>query len=270
MPELPEVETTCQGIRSAVINQTIREIVIRESRLRWPVSRALLKLRKIQITNVSRRAKYILMQSTLGSFIIHLGMSGRLCCLDEKIPYQKHDHIDFVFDNGTLLRYTDPRRFGAVLWTTKDPLKHRYLAKLGVEPLLPVFNAHYLHRVTQNKQQPIKQLIMDQKVVVGVGNIYANEALYQAKISPLRYSHSLSLNDCAELVRAIRKILTAAIKQGGTTLRDFLSAKGKPGYFKQKLLVYGRQGMACLHCGQSLDVIRIQQRTTVYCSTCQI
>jgi formamidopyrimidine-DNA glycosylase len=269
VPELPEVETTCRGIQPAIKGRYIDQVIVRQKQLRWPVSSNISKLRKLKIIGVSRRAKYILLQTAVGSFIIHLGMSGRLGVINSDNPVQKHDHVDFKLDNETSLRYTDPRRFGFVLWTKNDPLDYSLLANLGPEPFSKTFSARYLFQCAQRKKISVKQLIMDQTIVVGVGNIYANEALFAAKLLPTRLAFTLSLSDCQRLVSCIQKILKQAIKQGGTTLRDFLSADGKPGYFVQKLLVYGREGEDCFSCNASLNEIRINQRTTVFCSVCQ-
>jgi formamidopyrimidine-DNA glycosylase len=269
MPELPEVETTCRGIRDATIGKKIKKIVIRHSQLRWPVPKVLENLSNLKIVQVERRAKYILLTTLQGTLIIHLGMTGRLAVVNGKVPFKKHDHVDFILNNDTLMRYTDHRRFGTILWTTDDPLKHTLLVKLGPEPFSNRFNAAYLFNIAAQRKINIKQLIMDQHVVVGVGNIYANEALFAAKISPLKEAKTLTLPECKTLVTAIRKILNAAIKQGGTTLRDFLSSQEKPGYFVQKLKVYGREGLNCLHCENPLDSARLGQRATVFCLHCQ-
>ncbi len=269
MPELPEVETTCRGIEKVVFGASIRHILIRESRLRWPLSKELLHLKNEKIHAVERRAKYILLRCSKGTIIIHLGMSGRLCIMPDKMEPKKHDHVDFILNNQKLLRYSDPRRFGSILWATGNPLEHFLLANLGPEPLSNSFNAKYLFAHTQNKKKAIKLLIMDQQIVVGVGNIYANEALFAAKILPARSSSSLSLSECEALVKGIQKILKKAILQGGTTLRDFLSPRGKQGYFVQKLFVYGREGQNCLNCNTLLSASRIGQRATVFCTKCQ-
>lgn len=269
MPELPEVEITCQGVRAASLRRRINQIIIRESQLRWPVPSELSHLKAAKIIAVERRAKYILIRTPQGTLIIHLGMSGRLRALTQALPREKHDHLDFILDNGGLLRYTDPRRFGAVLWTTEEPNLHPLLFKLGVEPLSRSFNGKYLFEKSRHKNVLIKQLIMDQRVVVGVGNIYANEALFAAGILPTRKAQSLSENECYHLATQIRAVLRQAILQGGTTLRDFLSPSGKPGYFWQKLLVYGREAQPCLCCKALLQSRRIAQRSTVFCKVCQ-
>jgi formamidopyrimidine-DNA glycosylase len=269
MPELPEVETTCRGIQAAVMGRVIERVIVRNKQLRWPVPPIIAQLRDIKILKVSRRAKYILLQTNAGTFIIHLGMSGRLCVIESKLPAQKHDHIDFKLDNGKSLRYTDPRRFGAVLWTTEEPKDYALFEKLGPEPFSKKFTGKYLYEIVKRKKVAIKQLIMDQTHVVGVGNIYANEALFAAKILPTRIASSLTLGECQQLVFWIQKILKQAIAKGGTTLRDFLSLEGKPGYFVQKLFVYGREGQNCLTCNDILKETRIGQRSSVFCGVCQ-
>lgn len=270
MPELPEVETTCQAIKSVITGQVIHKIILREPRLRWPVPLSLTKLKSATIISVTRRAKYLLLTTHLGTLIIHLGMSGRLNIATLKQPHQKHDHADIVLTNGHILRYTDPRRFGAILWTTTDPLQHPLLKHLGPEPFSNEFKANYLFSRSQKMKTCIKQLIMNAKIVVGVGNIYANEALFTACISPLRKSHSLTMIECQALVKAIRKVLRKAIAAGGTTLKDFLDPTGNPGYFSQELKVYGREHQNCLTCKIQLSSIKIAGRATVYCHSCQL
>jgi formamidopyrimidine-DNA glycosylase len=269
MPELPEVETTCLGIRSKIEGKTIERIVIREGRLRWSVPPVIPTLKNLKILEVSRRAKYIFITTNQGTLIIHLGMSGRLSILESGAIPKKHDHIDFIFKHKVLLRYTDPRRFGAVLWTTENPKAHPLLARLGPEPLSKAFTADYLYQKAQKKSTMVKQLIMNQEIVVGVGNIYANEALFAAKLSPIRKCNTLTQVECKNLVKEIRLVLKKAIRQGGTTLRDFLTPDGKLGYFVQKLLVYGRDGDLCIECSTILTALRINQRSTFYCNFCQ-
>jgi formamidopyrimidine-DNA glycosylase len=201
--------------------------------------------------------------------IIHLGMSGRLQLLDSSANPQKHDHVDIVLDNQQVIRYNDPRRFGAVLWTTAALDEHKLLSHLGPEPLEKDFNADYLFKSLTKRKTTIKQFIMDQKIVVGVGNIYANEALFISKILPQREANTLSLAECTLLVSTIKSVLKTAIKHGGTTLRDFLSPEGKTGYFVQKLLVYGREDQACFDCNTTLSSLRLGNRAAVYCSSCQ-
>lgn len=271
MPELPEVETTCRGIAPHLVGSKISRALIRQRRLRWPVPANLEK--KIVgkcVIAVERRAKYLLV--TLdddASLIIHLGMSGSLRLDAPTTPPRKHDHIELHLSNGLYLRYCDPRRFGAWLHVTNDPHQHALLASLGPEPLGKAFSAHYLRERLEKRKQPIKTLIMDSHLVVGVGNIYANEALFLAGIHPLRQGQSLTADECRLLVQQIKKILRRAIQRGGTTLRDFVGGDGKPGYFAQELLVYGRAGAACHHCKAVLEEIRLGQRTTVFCPRCQ-
>ena len=270
MPELPEVETSRCGIEPHIINQVVDSIIIRQSKLRWPIPDAIHAMVGETITAVKRRGKYLLLVTEKGSAIIHLGMSGSLRIFAEFSEPQKHDHVDILFRNKTCLRYTDPRRFGAVLWTPADPLAHPLLAKLGPEPLLTDFNPDYLFQRTQKSQKAVKAFIMDSHIVVGVGNIYATVALFDAGIHPVRAAKTLSIAEIKQLVGSIKRILKQAIKQGGTTLRDFQSSDGKPGYFKQQLRVYGRAGLACKQCAALLQKIQIGQRTTVYCPDCQV
>jgi formamidopyrimidine-DNA glycosylase len=270
MPELPEVETTLRGIQPSIQNKIIHKLLIRRPNLRWPIpSQDLQQLVGLAITKLSRRGKYLLLSTIRGHILIHLGMSGRLRILDKWLAPDKHDHVDILFNNGALLRFTDPRRFGALLYTDEDPKRHPLLENLGVEPLSRQFSVSYLKQQLANKQLPIKSAIMDQRIVVGVGNIYATEALFKAGISPLRPAKTLLLSDLKQLAAAIRAILRLAISQGGSSLKDFLNSEGKPGYFTQKLNVYGRAGLPCLRCRSMLQLIRIGQRSSVYCQQCQ-
>lgn len=269
MPELPEVETTLRGIAPHILGRQVTDVAIRQARLRWPIPdniRQLMLRRKL--LGASRRGKYLLLQFTHGSALIHLGMSGSLRIVKASDPPLLHDHFDLVFGN-TILRYCDPRRFGCLLWLDTDPHQHALLSHLGPEPLTDIFNAEYLYQRTRKRSQAIKQFIMDSKVVVGVGNIYANESLFMARIRPLRKAGSLTRKNCADLVRDIKFVLQHSIDQGGTTLRDFVGGDGKPGYFQQQLLVYGRGSEACTVCATPLTEIRISDRTTVYCTSCQ-
>jgi formamidopyrimidine-DNA glycosylase len=217
---------------------------------------------------VDRRGKYLLLKFAAGTVIVHLGMSGSLRLITDRAPPLRHDHVEVVMEHGATLRYNDPRRFGCWLWA-EDPLKHPLLAGLGPEPLDTAFSGSYLHQLSQNKKTPVKHFIMDSRTVVGVGNIYANEALFRAGIHPARAAGRISLNRYILLAEAIRETLSAAILMGGTTLRDFINSDGKPGYFSQSLQVYGRGGAACRLCGVALKEIRMSQRTTVYCGRCQ-
>ena len=270
MPELPEVETTRRGIEPHLLNRDIKAISIRQPSLRWPVSPELSEtLPGQRILGVTRRGKYLLLQTRSGYTLIHLGMSGSLRIASEKDEVKKHDHVDIVMKNGAILRYHDPRRFGCLLWAGQEPFKHVLLEHLGPEPLEAEFSAAYLHQLSRGRRTPVKTFIMDSQVVVGVGNIYANEALFAAGISPRRKAGAVSLDAYERLVSAIKQILQQAIQQGGTTLRDFVGGDGKPGYFKQSLSVYGRRGEACLRCQKPLREIRLGQRSTVYCTHCQ-
>ncbi len=270
MPELPEVETTRRGIAPHVIGRTIRAAVIRNRRLRWPITRGLAtKLRGQPIHAVERRGKYLLLRSDHGTLILHLGMSGSLRLVDAAAAVGKHDHFDLLFDGGITLRLTDPRRFGAVLWTRDDPSLHELLRNLGPEPLAPEFDGAYLFARSRGRKTAIKQFIMDGKVVVGVGNIYANEALFRAGIHPARAAGRLSHERCQRLAAAIKAVLQEAIAQGGTTLRDFVGGDGKPGYFAQRLRVYDRAGEPCPVCGTTIKQLRQGQRSTYYCPHCQ-
>ncbi len=270
MPELPEVETTLRGISAHVLNSPITRVTIRNPRLRWPVPDDLpAQLIQYHITEIQRRAKYLLLSSEKGTLIIHLGMSGSLRITSPQSPYDKHDHVEFCFANGKALRLKDPRRFGAVLWTAEPVAEHVLLSHLGPEPLSDDFNAETLYQLSRNKTVAVKQFIMNSKVVVGIGNIYANEALFASGIHPRRAAGKISKQRYERLCSESKRILTEAIAQGGTTLKDFVGGTGKPGYFKQQLLVYGRGGDVCVQCQKALKEIRLGNRSTVYCGHCQ-
>ncbi|MDO5356062.1 MAG: bifunctional DNA-formamidopyrimidine glycosylase/DNA-(apurinic or apyrimidinic site) lyase [Conchiformibius sp.] len=271
MPELPEVETTLRGISPHISNQTVARVLIRQPRLRWPVPDDLSDTLQGQtVRQCRRRAKYLLIQFDSGLLIIHLGMSGSLRVFRDTAPDAgKHDHVDIVFTDGTLLRYHDPRRFGAVLWFAGAPEHHPLLAKLGVEPLEDNFTAEYLFHALQKQSRPIKTALMDNALVVGVGNIYANESLFQAAVLPDRPAKSLSLDECTRLTAAVKTILARAIATGGSTLRDFVDSEGKSGYFQQEYKVYGRSGESCLQCGAPIEKTIIGQRGTFFCRVCQ-
>ncbi|MGZ8189653.1 MAG: bifunctional DNA-formamidopyrimidine glycosylase/DNA-(apurinic or apyrimidinic site) lyase [Methylococcaceae bacterium] len=270
MPELPEVETTCRGIAPHIEGKIIRQVIIRQPRLRWPVPEALEHtLTGLSIQSVSRRAKYLLFTTSAGTLIVHLGMSGSLRIMTTGQDAGKHDHIDFIFGGDTVLRFNDPRRFGAVLWTSSAITEHPLLKNLGPEPLLSGFNGELLYNLSRNRKMPVKSFIMDSHIVVGVGNIYANEALSMAGILPSRLAGKISLARYEKLADCIRKVLQNAIQMGGTTLRDFVNENGKPGYFQQQLRVYGRAGRPCVDCHQPLKEIRLANRSTVFCSMCQ-
>ncbi|WP_299183882.1 bifunctional DNA-formamidopyrimidine glycosylase/DNA-(apurinic or apyrimidinic site) lyase [uncultured Neptuniibacter sp.] len=269
MPELPEVETTCRGISPHIKNRKLRCLKVRNPNLRWPVPSFLPDLLQGRtVTEVRRRGKYILLVVEGGAVMIHLGMSGSLRIVDLNETVQKHDHIDFCFENGIALRLTDPRRFGSVLWQP-DGEHHELLYNLGPEPLSDDFSAEYLKQLCVGRKSAIKQVIMNSKVVVGVGNIYATEALFAAGIDPRRAAGNISQTRLNQLVIEIKRVLSAAIEQGGTTLKDFVGGDGKPGYFKQKLHVYGRKGEPCVQCLSPLTEVRLGQRSTVFCKCCQ-
>ena len=270
MPELPEVETTRRGIEPHINHQLISDIAIRQRQLRWPIPQQLRQAARNQkILGVDRRGKYLLLRLHNGTIIIHLGMSGSLRICSVETPAEKHDHVDFIFGNSKVLRLRDPRKFGAVLWTAKDPAQHKLLSSLGPEPLADHFSAEYLYQQTRKRSASIKSLIMNSHIVVGVGNIYACESLFLACINPKRKAGSLSLSRCSKLVSAIKQVLTQSITQGGTTLRDFIRENGQPGYFSLKLHVYGKAGEPCAKCGRPIRQIKQQQRSTFYCSNCQ-
>ncbi len=269
MPELPEVETTKRGIEPHILNQQVERVVVRNGRLRWPVPEDLdVRLSGQHFRQIERRAKYLLLHAEVGTLLCHLGMSGSLRIVEQGAEVEKHDHVDIELANGMALRYTDPRRFGLMLWST-DPYNHRLLVKLGPEPLSAAFNADYLGAKAKGRKAAIKPFLMDNHVVVGVGNIYANEALFAAGIDPRRAAGSVSADKLALLVDEIKKVLARSIEQGGTTLRDFVGGDGKPGYFQQHLYVYGRGGQPCFSCGTELAEIRLGQRSSVFCPRCQ-
>lgn len=270
MPELPEVETTRRGLEPHLVGATVADVVIRHPQLRWPIPAELPQLlRGRTIVALRRRAKYLLLGFEHGSLILHLGMSGSLRILPAQAPAEKHDHFDLVLSNGRLMRLRDPRRFGAVLWHEGDVSDHPLLAGLGPEPLGKDFDAAHLFRATRKKTAAIKLAIMDNHVVVGVGNIYANEALFRADIRPQLAAGKLSRERCARLTEEIRATLTEAIAQGGSTLRDFVNASGQPGYFQQSYWVYGRAGEPCRRCGTPVRQIKQGQRSSFYCPRCQ-
>ncbi|MCQ4324122.1 DNA-formamidopyrimidine glycosylase [Stutzerimonas stutzeri] len=269
MPELPEVETTRRGIAPHLLGQRVDRVIVRDRRLRWPIPEDLdVRLSGQRIEAVERRAKYLLIRFQAGTLIVHLGMSGSLRLVDAGLPPAKHEHVDLLLESGQALRYTDPRRFGALLWSD-DPLNHVLLASLGPEPLGEAFDGERLFRLSRGRSMAVKPFIMDNAVVVGVGNIYASEALFAAGIDPRRPAGSISRARYLKLAEAIKRILAMAIERGGTTLRDFVGGDGKPGYFQQELFVYGRGGEFCKSCGATLREIRLGQRASVYCGHCQ-
>ena len=269
MPELPEVETTRRGIAPWLDGSEIRHVKVHDARLRWPVPTQISALRNLPVKAVARRAKYLLIHTEQGTLLIHLGMSGSLRVCDASTPRRKHDHVEFFLSNDNILRLHDPRRFGCVLWDTDDGAEHPLLSQLGPEPLGEDFHADYLKQALKGRKAAVKNLIMNNHSVVGVGNIYAAEALYRAGIRPGRAGARVSLSECVVLVSAIKEVLGTAIRQGGTTLRDFVNSDGQPGYFAQSLNVYGRSGEPCHHCDGIIKSKTIGQRASCYCPQCQ-
>jgi formamidopyrimidine-DNA glycosylase len=270
VPELPEVETTRRGIAPHARARRIRGLELYERRLRWPVPARLPdELVGQRIRAVTRRAKYLLLELDSGTLLVHLGMSGNLRVVPAGTPRLPHDHFDLVLDSGSALRFNDPRRFGSLLYVRGDPLAHPLLAHLAPEPFAREFDADYLWRITRRRRVAIKQLLMNSRLVVGVGNIYASEALFRAGIRPRRQARSLSRAEARRLVSAVRAVLGQAIRAGGTTLRDYLKADGEPGYFRQRLYVYERAGEPCRRCRTPVRAISQGQRSTYYCPLCQ-
>ena len=270
MPELPEVETTKRGITPLVLGQTIARIDVRQPQLRQPVTPDICsKCRNKNIEQVTRRAKYLLLHLSDGCILIHLGMSGHLRLVSLNTPADKHDHIDVVLENGQVLRYHDPRRFGLWLYLPNHPFECKWLASLGPEPLTSYFDSLYLFHKARGKKQCIKTFIMNNQVVVGIGNIYATESLFLAGIHPLTPTGSIHLAQFEKLAYHIKAVLQQAIDAGGTTLKDFYSSTGKPGYFATKLLVYGRQGLKCVRCKSQIKTVTIANRSSAYCPGCQ-
>jgi formamidopyrimidine-DNA glycosylase len=270
VPELPEVETTRRGIERAARGERIRQLCIYDPRLRWPIAADLPEqLAGEQLIAVDRRAKYLLLRLTRGTLILHLGMSGSLRILPSERPRAKHDQFDLVLESGLTLRLNDPRRFGSLHYTREDPGQHRLLQHLAPEPFERAFDVDYLLRTTRGRRVAIKQLLMNGRLVTGVGNIYANEALFRARVNPRRAAGRLTHEQCARVVRAVRAALRAAIRAGGTTLRDYVGTDGNPGEFRQKLYVYERDGQPCRICGTLIRKLTQGQRSTYYCPTCQ-
>lgn len=270
MPELPEVETAKKGITPYLEGQTIDRVIIRNPQLRVPVPIHFNELcAGKKINAITRRAKYLLLHLSEGYVLIHLGMSGHLRVVPNASAPEKHDHIDMIMKNGTLLRYCDPRRFGLFVYIEENPHQHPLLAHLGPEPLSEEFSDNYLYQRGKNKTQPIKSFIMNNEVVVGVGNIYATESLFLAGIHPLTSVKKLSLTAMQLLTSHIKKTLHAAIAAGGTTLRDFYSLEGKPGYFSISLQVYGRRKQACFKCATPIETVIIGGRHSAFCPLCQ-
>ncbi|HFQ5287789.1 TPA: bifunctional DNA-formamidopyrimidine glycosylase/DNA-(apurinic or apyrimidinic site) lyase [Vibrio vulnificus] len=268
MPELPEVEVSRMGITPHLLNKTIQSLIFRTPKLRWVIPSELKKLQGQVIRHIGRRAKYLIIETDVGSAIVHLGMSGSLRVLDADFPAGKHDHVDLKLSNGKVLRYNDPRRFGAWLYAAPGE-DHDVLGNIGPEPLTNAFDGQYMFEKAQGKRVAVKQFIMDNKIVVGVGNIYASESLFRSRILPTRATMSLSAEEWQRLVSHIKQTLQTAIEQGGTTLKDFSQANGKPGYFAQELQVYGKAGDACPVCGTIIETAKIGQRNTFFCPLCQ-
>jgi formamidopyrimidine-DNA glycosylase len=270
MPELPEVETTRRGLTPHVEGRRIVTLTVHEPRLRWRVPDDLPpKLAGQRITGTGRRAKYLLLGLESGTLIVHLGMSGSLRVLPADTPRVAHDHYDLLLDSGSTLRFNDPRRFGSLHYVSGDPREHPLLARLAPEPFDPEFDPEYLWRITRRRRASIKQVLMNSRLVVGVGNIYASESLFRARIRPRRRAQSLSREEAGRLVKAVRAVLAMAIKVGGTTLRDYVGADGEPGYFRQRLYVYERAGKACRVCRTAVRQLTQQGRSTYYCPGCQ-
>ncbi len=270
MPELPEVETTRRGIAPYLEGKKVTRVIAGQRNLRLPLSPGLSReLPGAAILRVERRGKYLILRTDRGSVILHLGMSGHLSFVPADTPPGKHDHLDIRMEDGTTLRLTDPRRFGLALWTRGEPLEHPLLAEIGPEPLEEGFDGAYLHRASRGRKVAVKQFIMDGRIVAGVGNIYAGEALFRAGIHPEKKAGTISRRRCGRLARALREVLEEAIAAGGTTLRDFRNGEGKPGYFAIKLDVYGREGEPCRSCGATIHATRQGGRSTFFCAICQ-
>lgn len=251
-------------------HRRVARLSVYEPRLRWRVAGDLpRKVAGQRIVRVGRRAKYLLLGLESGTLLLHLGMSGNVRALPAATPRRAHDHFDLVLDSGVALRFNDPRRFGSLLYTSGDPQRHPLLAHLAPEPLSKTFDADYLYRISRRRRVAIKHLLMNSRLVVGVGNIYASEALFRARLRPGRQARSLSRADAARLVRAVRAVLRQAIRSGGTTLRDYLGTDGAPGYFRQRLYVYERRGKPCRRCGSAVRAMTQGQRSTYYCASCQ-
>jgi len=269
MPELPEVETTRRGLAPHLVGRTVVSLDIRQPRLRWPIPAALRKnLPGQRIDSIERRAKYLLVHTRAGSALLHLGMSGSLRVLPATTPIETHDHVDWRLDSGRVLRFTDPRRFGSQLWQPTGKT-HPLLVGLGPEPLSDDFDGDHLWKRSRGRSATVKTFLMDQGIVVGVGNIYASEALFAAGIHPKRAAGSVSRERYARLAKEVKRVLAYAITRGGTTLRDFISPDSEPGYFEQELFVYGREGEPCRVCGTPIRAMTLGQRTAFYCPRCQ-
>ena len=274
MPELPEVEITRRGLLT-LLNQTVANVVIRNASMRWPIPAHIPEtLINQKLLSLKRRAKYILAEFECGTLLLHLGMSGRISLLDRNYPPEKHDHFDISFHGvdgsaGQVLRLRDPRRFGAVLWAGLEPNNHALLAPLGPEPLDDNFNAKYLHVQLKTRSTAIKVAIMHSHLVVGVGNIYASESLFRARIHPETPAKNLTIKQCENLVAEIKSTLNDALNAGGSSLRDFFGVDGNIGYFQQEYFAYGRTDEPCKVCSKPIKCIRLGQRSTFFCQSCQ-
>jgi formamidopyrimidine-DNA glycosylase len=269
MPELPEVETSRRGIAPWLKDQTVSRVIMRQHNLRWPIAPEIRqKLPGQKIQSLSRRAKYLLIGTDVGTAMFHLGMSGSLRIIEAGMPAGIHDHVDIELGSGKALRFRDPRRFGSLLWAD-DPSEHPLLRNLGPEPFAETFDGNYLWRIARGRRVSIKQFLINQSIVVGVGNIYASESLYVAHIHPKRKAGCIALHRMESLADAIKAVLSNAIDAGGTTLRDFHGSDDEPGYFQQQLKVYGRKNEPCLRCERPISVIVLGQRSTYYCKDCQ-
>ncbi len=271
MPELPEVEVTLRGISKVLTQATIQQIIVSYPTLREPISTELATLKNLRVVKLERRAKYILIHTDQGVILLHLGMSGHLRVAEQTEEARKHDHVTFILDNGFQIFFNDARRFGLCVWfpLDQDPYESSWLKKLGPEPLTDAFNGEILFKKITTRKTSIKVLLMDNTIVVGVGNIYASEVLFAAGISPLRSGNEISLAECNKLATEIKRILAESISQGGTTIRDFSGADGKPGYFVQNLSVYGHGNEPCPHCGSMIKSKVIGGRNTYFCEHCQ-
>ena len=269
MPELPEVETTRRGLSPHLLGRLVTGVTLRRPDLRWPIPGEVARLLPGErILDVRRRAKYLLLDTEPGSALLHLGMSGSLRVLPASTVVAAHDHVDLGLDSGSVLRFTDPRRFGCLLWQPAGET-HPLLRELGPEPLSAEFDGDYLYERSRGRSASVKTFLMDQAIVVGVGNIYAAESLFSAGIAPSRQAGRVSRSRYAALATAVKSILAHAIARGGTTLRDFIDPNGVPGYFEQELLAYGREGQPCRRCGRPLRGTRLGNRATAWCTGCQ-
>lgn len=269
MPELPEVEVSRLGITPHMLGKTVKKVIVRKKQLRWPIPDEVHQAEGLVIDSIERRAKYLLLRTKAGSIILHLGMSGKLCVVSTDTPVKKHDHVDIQLNNGQCLRFNDARRFGACLWQGAGEAQLGLMAALGPEPLTDAFDGQRLYALSRGKQVAVKNFIMDNKIVVGVGNIYANESLFQTGIDPRRQAGKVSRKRYLLLANRIKDVLEKAIEQGGTTLKDFTQADGNPGYFSQQLQVYGRAGEPCNQCREKVKSVVIGQRNSFFCPACQ-